>query len=156
LTFINKFSIGIFESINQISDKFCINKNKMVTATTEGVKISVEATYQKEFSNPSLHHYVFTYKVTIKNCNPFTIQLLRRKWEIHDAAETVKLVEGEGVVGQQPVLEPGNVHTYLSGCTIRSGMGKMMGEFYVEKLNDGKLLTVTIPEFQLIANIFNN
>ena len=71
-------------------------------------------------------------------------------------AESLKLVEGEGVVGQQPVLEPGNSHTYLSGCTIKSGMGKMKGYFYVEKLNDGKMLTVTIPEFQLIANIFNN
>jgi len=128
----------------------------MAIATTEGIKISVEAIYQKDFSNPNLHHFVFTYKVTIENRNPFTIQLLRRKWEIYDAAETIKLVEGEGVVGQQPVLEPGNSHTYLSGCTIRSGMGKMKGEFYVEKLNDGKLLTVTIPEFQLIANIFNN
>tara|TARA_R110002074_G_scaffold400858_1_gene597274 strand:+ start:166 stop:552 length:387 start_codon:yes stop_codon:yes gene_type:complete len=128
----------------------------MATAITEGIKISVEASYQKEFSNPNMHHFVFTYKVTIQNCNLFTVQLLRRRWEIHDAAESLKLVEGEGVVGQQPVLEPGNSHTYLSGCTIKSGMGKMKGYFYVEKLNDGKMLTVTIPEFQLIANIFNN
>lgn len=128
----------------------------MATAITEGIKISVEASYQKEFSNPNMHHFVFTYKVTIQNFNLFTVQLLRRRWEIHDAAESLKLVEGEGVVGQQPVLEPGNSHTYLSGCTIKSGMGKMKGYFYVEKLNDGKMLTVTIPEFQLIANIFNN
>ncbi|MDO6436154.1 Co2+/Mg2+ efflux protein ApaG [Cyclobacterium sp. 1_MG-2023] len=128
----------------------------MATAITEGIKISVAASYQKEFSNPNMHHFVFTYKVTIQNCNPFTVQLLRRRWEIHDAAESLKLVEGEGVVGQQPVLEPGNSHTYLSGCTIKSGMGKMKGNFYVEKLNDGKMLTVTIPEFQLIANFFNN
>ena len=128
----------------------------MATAITKGVKISVEATYQKGYSNPGQHHFVFTYKVTIENHNPFTIQLLRRKWEIFDAGESLKIVEGEGVVGQQPVLEPNSGHTYFSGCNIRSGKGKMRGEFIVEKLNDGKLLTVIIPEFQLIANIFNN
>ncbi|MFO7822323.1 MAG: Co2+/Mg2+ efflux protein ApaG [Cyclobacterium sp.] len=128
----------------------------MVTAITEGVKVSVEANYQNGFSNPGQHHYVFTYKVTIENHSNFTLQLLKRRWEVYDAASDLKIIEGEGVVGQQPVLEPGATHAYISGCNLRSGMGKMTGQYTMEKQVDGKLLMVAIPEFQLIANIFDN
>lgn len=128
----------------------------MVTAFTEGIQVSVEVTYQAEFSSPHQHHYVFTYKVTIQNKSPYTVQLLRRKWEIHDAAEAIKIVEGDGVVGQQPILETGDSHSYVSGCNLKSGLGKMKGVYYMEKLTDGKNIQVEIPEFQLIANIFQN
>lgn len=128
----------------------------MVTAVTKGIQVSVEVTYQAEFSNPHQHHYVFTYKVTIANKSKQTFQLLRRRWEIYDAAEAPKIVEGMGVVGQQPVLEPGQSHTYVSGCNLKSGLGKMKGVFTMEKLFDGKLIDVSIHEFQMIANIFHN
>ncbi len=84
------------------------------------------------------------------------MQLLRRRWEIFDAAESRKIVEGDGVVGQQPILEPGEIHTYVSGCNLKSGMGKMRGSFTLEKLRDGQLWEVVIPEFQLIATLFQN
>jgi ApaG protein len=128
----------------------------MVSAITKGIQVSVEATYQPDFSNPQQHHYVFTYKVRIENRSPHTVQLLRRRWEIFDAAEVRKIVEGEGVVGQQPILEPGESHTYVSGCNLKSGMGKMRGTFSLEKLIDGKNLEVSIPEFQIIATLFQN
>ncbi len=128
----------------------------MVIAVTKGIKVSVEVTYQAEFSSPHQHHYVFTYKVTIENNSQYTYQLLKRKWEVFDAAESSKLVEGSGVVGQQPVLEPGESHTYVSGCNLKSGLGKMKGSYTMEKLFDGKLIEVTVPEFQMIANIFHN
>lgn len=128
----------------------------MVTSVTKGIQVDVEAKYQAEFSNPHQHHYVFTYKVTIINKSQHTFQLLKRKWEIFDAADNHKLVEGLGVVGQQPILEPGEIHTYVSGCNLISGMGKMKGTFTMEKLFDGQLIEVTIPEFQLIATIFDN
>ncbi|WP_026953417.1 Co2+/Mg2+ efflux protein ApaG [Algoriphagus mannitolivorans] len=128
----------------------------MVTAVTEGIQVSVEVTYQSEFSNPHQHHFVFTYKVTIENKSQHTYQLLSRKWEIFDAAESPKIVEGAGVVGQQPTLEPGESHSYVSGCNLKSGLGKMKGIFTMEKVFDGKHIDVTIPEFQLIANIFHN
>ena len=64
----------------------------MVSAVTEGVQVSVEVTYQAEFSSPHQHHYVFTYKVTIENKSNQTVQLLRRKWEIFDAAESHKII----------------------------------------------------------------
>lgn len=128
----------------------------MVSATTKGIQVTVETTYQPDYSNPQQHHYVFTYKVRIENKSNHTIQLLRRRWEIVDATENRKIVEGEGVVGQQPVLEPGQQHSYISGCNLKSGLGKMYGTFTLEKLVDGKLLEITIPEFQLIATLFQN
>jgi len=128
----------------------------MVTAITKGIQVSVETTYQPDFSNPQQHHYVFTYKVRIENKSNHTVQLLRRRWEIFDAAESRKIVEGDGVVGQQPILEPGEIHTYVSGCNLKSGMGKMRGSFTLEKLRDGQFWEVVIPEFQLIATLFQN
>lgn len=128
----------------------------MVIAITQGIKVSIEVTYQAEFSSPHQHHYVFTYKATIENNSQYTYQLLRRKWEIHDAAEEFKTVEGDGVVGQQPVLEPGDSHSYISGCNLKSGLGKMKGFYTMEKINDGSLVEVNVPEFQMIADIFHN
>ena len=128
----------------------------MVSAITKGIQVSVETTYQPDFSNPQQHHYVFTYKVRIDNKSSHTVHLLRRRWEIFDAAESRKIVEGEGVVGQQPILEPGESHTYVSGCNLKSGIGKMRGSFVLEKLRNGELLEVEIPEFQLIATLFQN
>jgi len=128
----------------------------MVTAITQGIKVSVEATYQAEYSSPHQHHFVFTYKVTIENHSPNTIQLLRRKWEVYDAGRSTKIIEGDGVVGQQPILEPGKSHQYVSGCNLNSGLGKMKGLYYMERIQDGKIIEVKIPEFQLISDIFHN
>ncbi|GAA0881025.1 Co2+/Mg2+ efflux protein ApaG [Algoriphagus jejuensis] len=128
----------------------------MVVSVTQGIQVSIEVTYQAEFSSPHQHHYVFTYKVIIENKSQHTYQLLRRKWEIFDAAESPKLIEGDGVVGQQPTLEPGESHTYVSGCNLKSGLGKMRGSYTMEKQIDGKLIEVDVPEFQMIANIFHN
>jgi len=122
----------------------------MVTAVTKGVKVSVETEYQPEYSSPSQHHYVFTYRITISNGSPHTIQLLRRKWYIHDANSRIRTVEGEGVVGQQPIIEPGDQHQYVSGCNLKSGMGKMYGTYEMEQLIDGRRYQVNIPEFHMI------
>lgn len=128
----------------------------MVTAITEGIHVSIESIYQAEFSSPHQQHYVFTYKANIENHSKATVQLIRRKWEIFDAGQSFKLVEGDGVVGQQPVLEPGHSHQYVSGCNLKSGLGKMRGSYFMERLKDGKILEVIIPEFQLIADVFDN
>lgn len=128
----------------------------MITATTNGISVSIFVTYQADFSSPQQHHYVFTYKVTIENKSKHTYQLLKRRWEIYDAAEESKIIEGNGVVGQQPILEPGQKHSYVSGCNLKSGLGKMKGVYTMEKLNDGKQLEVIVPEFQLISTIYQN
>jgi ApaG protein len=121
----------------------------MITKITDGVRVTVETEFQSEFSNPSQSHYVFTYKITIENKSPYTIQLLRRHWYIHDTNWPLREVEGEGVVGLQPILEPGQSHQYVSGCNLRSGFGKMHGTFLMEKVLDGKLFQVAIPEFNM-------
>ena len=123
----------------------------MVTEVTNGVKVSVEVEYQPSYSSPSQHHYVFTYQVTIENISNKTLQLKRRKWIINDAAFPIRNIEGEGVVGRQPVLEPGQSHQYISGCNLRSGIGKMRGSYQMEKLMDGQLITIQIPEFKMVA-----
>lgn len=107
--------------------------------------------YLHEYSSPVQQHYVFTYKIKIENCSDYTIQLLRRHWFIHDANNTVREVEGEGVVGQQPVIEPGEFHEYVSGCNLKSGLGKMYGHYTMERIVDGKKLMVNIPEFTMIV-----
>lgn len=123
----------------------------MDTKTTEGVKITVTTNYLPDYSSPVQQHYVFAYKINIENNSEFTVKLLRRHWFIHDTAGTVREVEGEGVVGQQPTLEPGDSHEYVSGCNLKTGLGKMRGTYLMERLVDGKQFKVTIPEFTLIV-----
>ena len=123
----------------------------MVTATTKGVKVSIETEYQPEYSSPLQMHYVFTYRVTIENESDHTVQLLRRHWHIRDSNQAPYEVEGEGVVGKTPVLEPGQRHQYVSGCNLKSGMGKMFGTYQMKRILDGKVFEVTIPEFTMVV-----
>ncbi len=123
----------------------------MVSEVTQGVKVSVETAYQPEYSSPGQMHYVFTYRISIENNSQHTVQLLRRQWYIHDANNLIREVEGEGVVGQQPVLESGESHEYVSGCNLKSGMGRMYGTYLMERILDGKKFRVKIPEFIMIA-----
>jgi ApaG protein len=124
---------------------------RMVTEITKGIKVTVETEYQPSYSSPSQYHYVFTYRITIENGGDFTIQLKRRKWNIHDAGFMPREVEGDGVVGQQPVLEPGETHSYVSGCNLKSGIGKMVGTYQMERIVDGTTFAVNIPEFCMVA-----
>jgi ApaG protein len=147
----------IFSILNVCSQEVLGNSKKliflkcMVTEITKGIKVSVETEYQPAYSSPSQYHYVFTYRITIENQSEYTIQLLRRHWYIHDAGFSPREVEGEGVVGQQPVLEPGQAHQYVSGCNLKSGIGKMVGTYMMERIVDGLKVEVNIPEFTMIA-----
>lgn len=124
----------------------------MVTQITAGVKVSVRTAYQPSYSSPAQSHYVFTYEVIIENQSEFTVQLLRREWQIFDSDGQIRLVEGEGVVGQQPILEPGASHKYISGCNLKTNIGKMKGNYLMEKVVDGSIFQAQIPEFVLIPN----
>ena len=123
----------------------------MITATTNGIKISVETEYQQEYSSPAQMHFVFTYRITIENLSENTIQLLRRHWDISDVTHAAREVDGEGVVGKQPILEPGQTHQYVSGCNLKSGMGKMKGRYLMERVIDGHQFDVKIPEFTMVV-----
>lgn len=121
------------------------------TKTTEGVKVTVETNYQPEYSNPANSHYMFSYKITIENLSDYTIQLLTRHWYIFDSNGTHREVEGEGVVGIQPVIEPGQNHEYVSGCNLKTEMGKMSGTYTFKRLADDLHFVVTIPEFEMLC-----
>jgi len=123
----------------------------MVSKVTDGVKVTVLTEYQPDYSNPRQDHFVFTYKILIENHSEHTVKLLRRHWLIYDANGTVREVEGEGIVGLQPVLEPGDVHDYVSGCNLRTDLGKMAGTYLMERVLDGRQFRVIIPAFSLVV-----
>ncbi len=123
----------------------------MVSKISKGVFISVETFYQPEYSNPAANEYTFAYRITIENKNDFTIKLLSRKWFIFDSSCEDKDVEGDGVVGVQPVLQSGQQFQYVSGCNLRSEMGRMSGYYIMEKLDDKSEFQVKIPPFDLMA-----
>lgn len=123
----------------------------MDSQTTQGIEVSVETFYQLEQSQPLQHEHLFAYRITLENHNHFAIQLLRRQWYIFDSNGEYRQVEGEGVVGQQPILNPGESYQYISGCNLKSEMGKMWGFYTMADLSTHQSFRVEIPEFQMIA-----
>lgn len=123
----------------------------MVTKVTEGVSVSVETFYQPAQSNPVKSEYLFAYRVTIENLSTMPVQLLRRHWYIIDSNGTNREVEGEGVIGQQPIIEPCEKYEYVSAANLNSDVGKMYGTYQMENLYNKKIIVVNIPEFQLVA-----
>src|ERR1051325_7321648 len=123
----------------------------MVSMISEGVEVCVETFYQQDYSNPMQSEYMVAYRISIENHNSFPVKLHRRHWHIFDSSGTYREVEGEGVVGVQPVLSPGEKYQYVSGCNLRTEMGKMYGSYQMENLNTNKVLEVNIPEFEMIV-----
>lgn len=117
---------------------------------TKGIKISVESFFQSEYSNVIENKYIFTYKVKIENNNSFAVKLLRRHWYIFDSNGLFREVEGEGVIGQQPMIESGDEHTYVSWSQLETDMGQMNGKYTMLNLNDNSAFEVEIPFFQLV------
>lgn len=123
----------------------------MQTLITNGVKISVETFYHTDYSVPVEQKIFFAYRISIQNLNDFKVQLLRRYWLIEDSNGLKREVEGEGVVGEQPILEKGDTHSYISGCPLRTGIGKMSGFFTFENSRDETSFTVEVPAFKMVA-----
>jgi ApaG protein len=125
--------------------------DKLATLTTKGIKVSVENSYQEDYSRPFENKYIFAYRITIINNSPYTVQLMRRHWTIFDSNGMTRIVEGEGVIGQQPILEPGASHQYISWSHLFTDMGRMKGFYTFQRNVDGASLEVIIPEFELTA-----
>ena len=123
----------------------------MVSKVTEGVKVSVESFYQADYSNPVNGEYMFAYRVSIENNNPYPVRLLRRHWYIFDSNAAEREVEGEGVVGVQPQINPGEKYQYISGCNLRTEMGKMYGTYLMQNLLDKQDFEVNIPVFHMVV-----
>lgn len=123
----------------------------MVSKISSGVKISVETFYQPEYSNPQNEEFMFAYRVTIENNNPFPVKLISRHWHIFDSIGTIREVQGEGVVGVQPTVKPGDKYQYISGCNLNSEIGRMHGTYLFINAHNQKEFIVQIPAFEMFA-----
>lgn len=121
------------------------------TQVTHGIKISVETKFQSEHSDAEHRHFLFSYHITIENKSDYTVQLLSRHWDIFDSNSEHSEVDGEGVVGEQPVLESGDFFEYESACSLTTDIGKMRGKYLMERKIDKAQFYVTIPEFELVV-----
>jgi ApaG protein len=123
----------------------------MVSKVTDGVKVSVESFYQPDYSNPVNSEYMFAYRITIENKNDFPVKLLRRHWFIFDSNASHREVDGEGVVGVQPQINAGEQYQYISGCNLKTEMGKMHGTYLMEDIATKKQFSVNIPVFEMLV-----
>ena len=112
------------------------------------IRISVRPEYAASHSNPKAWRYVFIYHVTIENVGHEAAHLFWRHWRIHDLVAGDQEVEGEGVVGECPILEPGDVHRYNSFCVLRGPTGHMEGYYHFRR-PDGSVFRAPIPRFML-------
>ena len=120
----------------------------MYVCTTRLIKVTVAPTYLGDQSSSENDHYVWAYTVQIENLGPETVQLMNRYWHITDATGGVQEVRGPGVVGEQPVLGPGEVYQYSSGAALNTPSGIMKGH-YEMTTNTNEEFTIEIPVFSL-------
>jgi ApaG protein len=117
---------------------------------TEGIRVTARPVFSPEHSVPGRAQYVFIYHIRIENVGDQPAQLLRRHWHIHDPIGGDQEVEGEGVIGEQPELGPGEVHEYQSYCVLRGPSGYMEGHYELVRA-DGTPFHAAVPRFLLEA-----
>ncbi len=122
----------------------------MGIAVTHGIRITARVQYEPAHSDPNVGRFFFSYRISIANKGEEAVQLMRRHWIIRDSLAAMREVEGPGVVGETPVLRPGDEYSYSSACDLRSGFGRMEGTYLMRRLRDGSEFQVTIPEMQLV------
>ncbi|MDH3252680.1 MAG: Co2+/Mg2+ efflux protein ApaG [Ignavibacteria bacterium] len=120
------------------------------SATTEGITVTAQPIYLDGQSDSLQYKFVFAYIIVIRNDRDEDVQLLRRHWYIHDANGEIKEVEGEGVVGKQPSIGPGDTHRYNSFCVLDTFEGYMEGTYLMQRPN-GDQFSIDIPRFTLRA-----
>ena len=123
----------------------------MVSQITRGIKISVLTSFEGTYFKNYKIHFAFTYHVSIENQSKDSVQLNSRHWEIYDALNNTKTVDGEGVIGKKPVIKPGENYTYSSGCLLSSPIGAMKGHFNMVNFTTTRSFKVEIPAFKLSA-----
>ncbi len=119
-------------------------------AITEGITVRVAVNFMPEQSKIEAGKWFWVYHIRIENGSDRTVQLLTRHWRIVDGRGMINLVEGDGVVGEQPILHPGQSHDYVSGCPLATPHGSMEG-FYTFRAEDGSMFEAAIPHFPLAA-----
>ena len=123
----------------------------MVQQVTQGIRVSIETEYQGTFYRSNKLYYAFNYTVTIENQGKDTVQLLARHWRINDSLNHKEIVDGEGVVGEKPILKPGTTHKYSSSCFLISPYGSMRGYYQLVNFTTTSKFKVIIPIFRLSA-----
>lgn len=118
------------------------------SATTRGILVQVRSQYLEDQSQPSMRRFVFAYEITITNNGTEVVQLQSRHWVITDGMGEVQEVKGPGVVGEQPVLSPGESFRYTSGAVLPTARGSMKGSYHMHRA-DGATFDVEIAEFLL-------
>lgn len=121
----------------------------MGTAISNSIQVTAACRYEEAHSDPMAGRFLFSYSITITNHGATTVQLLRRHWTIHDSLAAMREVEGHGVVGDTPVLAPGQSYSYTSACDLRSGMGRMEGTYLMVTRPGGTPFSVTVPTMHL-------
>lgn len=121
---------------------------------TRGFIVRVSANYLQEQSEPKKNRWFWAYHIRIENVGDEAAQLLARRWEIRDGNGALNLVEGEGVIGEQPVIKPGGSFDYVSGCPLATPAGSMVGSFQMIG-EDGARFNIAVPRFALKAPVVN-
>ena len=119
-------------------------------AETRGITVRVSVSFLPEQSEPDRGRWFWAYHIRIENDGPMTVQLLTRHWIITDGRGAKHSVEGEGVVGEQPMIAPGGSFDYVSGCPLSTPTGNMQGSYHMIA-EDGSAFDVDIPRFALLA-----
>lgn len=121
----------------------------MATAVTQDIRVTAKVTYEPAHSDPRARRFLFSYRITITNHGKSAVQLLRRHWHIVDGLAPARDVDGPGVVGETPVIAPGESFSYSSACDLRSGFGRMDGHYEMVVIADGRRFEVAIPSLHL-------
>lgn len=125
------------------------------TALTDGIRVRVQSRYLADQSEPEDDRYVFAYTITISNEGTRTAQLRTRHWVITDGRGSIEEVRGDGVVGEQPKLTPGQSFQYTSGCVLTTAVGTMHGTYRMWR-DDGSFFDATIAPFSLASPVRTN
>lgn len=128
----------------------------MGTAVTHGIRVTARARYEPAHSDPKVGRFLFSYRITISNRGSDAVQLMRRHWVIRDSLSGAREVEGPGVVGETPTLQPGDEFSYSSACDLRSGFGRMSGTYLMRRLHDDSELRVEVPDLHLSCSLSAN
>lgn len=123
----------------------------MIQQVTRGIKISVVTNFQGTFYKNYKVHFAFSYRIHIENQSKDSVQLSSRFWRIKDSLGQSEIIQGEGVIGKKPVIKPGEVHSYSSGCLLNSSFGAMQGHYNMINFTSTRRFKVYVPTFKLCA-----
>ena len=128
----------------------------MIQQVTRGIKITVDTNYNGSFLKDNVLQFAFAYQIEIENQSKSSVQLLTRHWKIIETMNKNQYVNGTGVKGKKPIINPGEVHKYKSGCLLSSAFGAMKGTYTMIDLSSTKIFKVEIPLFRLSTLFVHN